>query len=76
MRGRRTRMAPWTWWRWLKNGRPRWCTGEPCVTDGVLDCGCLWDVGRLHVLCDMHEVMVSEAGLVLRDGELHRMEGS
>lgn len=65
-----------TWLRWVWHGRPRWCSGAPCLTDGVQNCGCVWDVGYMVSLCDMHEVMASEAGLVLRNGELHRMEGS
>lgn len=64
------------WWRWLLRGRPRWCNGTPCTTDGLMSCGCVWDAGYMVSLCDMHEEMASRSGLVLRDGDLHRREGS
>lgn len=71
---RRKRTPLWMWWRWLKNGRPRWCSGAPRLSHGLHACGCSWDVGRVVWQCPRHERMARAAGLVLRDGDL-RKEG-
>lgn len=69
-RGRTLRV----WWRWLATGRKRWCTGEPLTVDGVMACGCVWDVGYMASQCDQHTAMALRYGLVLRDGDLVRQE--